>query len=198
MIRFYILPIERNAAGSARGPKYFSWRFDPDPPGIACLWSLKDYGSIDMGVLAADILQADHDALILNTDVYAFPENLDVLMALADRSAFNNFAEAHGIPADWLSPATTFRECLKITTGMMLFNQKVCAILGYPNNPYTGITLNTQYRNIPNPLHDAIRQASDLFGYTWDISDNDQLRKILKNMSNKWISQIIYFGFVEI
>lgn len=198
MIRFYLLPIERNATGNARGPKYFAWRLDPDPPGLASRWSMKDYGSIDMCTLAVDITTTDHDALVLNADVYAFPENLDVTMTLANRQALNTYLEAHGLPGDWLAAGVTFRGALKTVTGMMLYMQRVLAIIGYPTDPYAGITLNTQYRNIPNPLHDALSQAASELGYAWNVANNDQVRKILKLMSDEWGVAPIYFGFVTL
>jgi hypothetical protein len=194
MIRFYLLPMER--VGVWRGPKYFKWMFNPN--GIDCLWSCKDYGSIDMGTLAADISQADHNSLIINTDVYSFPENLDVTMAQAERSAMNTYLEAHALPGDWISSSETFYSAARTITGMMLYNQRVCAILGYPENPYIGITLNTQYRNIPNPLHDALSQAAVDLGYTWTVANNDQARKVFKLMANQWGSNPIEFGFVTL
>lgn len=198
MIRFYLLPIERNAAGTSRGPKYFAWRYDPDPPGLSSQWSMKDYGSIDMAILAADITQADHDALILNADVYAFPADLSASMTLTNRQAMNTYLEAHALPGDWLSPTDTFKSAARTITGMMLYNQRVCAILGYPTDPYAGLTLNTQYRNIANPLHDALSQAASELGYAWNVANNDQVRKILKLMADQWGNAVIYFDFIEL
>jgi len=159
---------------------------------------MKDYGSIDMAILAADILQADHDALILNADVYAFPDNLDPVMTLAQRQTLNTYIEAHGIPGDWLAQGDTFRSVLRVITGMFMYLQRVLAIIGYPSDPYAGLTLNTQYRNIPNPLHDAMSQAATELEYTWNVASNDQIRKIFKLMSDQWGSQPIYFGFVTL
>ena len=70
-VRFYILPIKR--VGTTRGPKYFSWRYDPDPPGITCPWSMKDYGAIDECVIAADIQPGHfgHDGSLLRREVAA-------------------------------------------------------------------------------------------------------------------------------
>ena len=65
-------------------------------------------------------------------------------------------------------------------------------------DPYAGITLNTQYRNIANPLHDALRQAAIEMGYTWNVGNNDQARRILKLMSDQWGNTPIYFGFVTL
>lgn len=194
MIRFYILPIDRTVLNQ-RGPKYFKWKYDPDPPGIDCPWSMKDYGSIDMCTLATDITQSDHNVLVLNSDVYAFPEIIDTTMAQVERATLNAYLEAHALPGDWLSPGVTFRSALRTLTGMMMFVQKVCGILGYPDDPYAGITLNTQYRNIPNPLHDALSQAAQMFGFSWNISDNDQIRKILKMMADQWGSHQFIFSF---
>lgn len=196
MIRFYLLPIERN--GNGRGPKYFVWRGDPNPPGIAARWSMKDYGSIDMAILAADITQADHDALILNSDVYTFPENLDVTMTQAERSTMNTYLEAHGLPGDWLAAGETFKSAARTITGMMLYQAQVCGILGYPTDPYVGLTLNTQYRNIPNPMHDAMAQAASDLGYIWNVGANDQIRRIFKMMAEQWGVAPIYFGFVTL
>lgn len=198
MIRYYILPVERNAVENMRGPKYFRWRYDPDPPGIDCMWSLKDYGSIDMCVVVADITQADHDALVLNTDVYAFPENLDLVTTVAQRQALNTYIEAHGIPGDWLGAGMTFRVVLRTITSMFLYLQRVLAIIRYPTDPFAGLTLNTKYSNIPNPLHDALYNAALQMGYSWNIGNNDQIRKIWKMMADQWGALPIYFGFTEL
>lgn len=195
-VRFYILPIERN--GRYRGPRYFNWSYDPDPPGIDCQWSIKDYGSIDMGVVAADIADTDHNALILNSDVYAFPVDLDSTVDNAGRTAINNYYEVHGIPADWVGIGDTYRSVLRITCGVFLYLQRVLGIIGYPTDPYAGLTLNTQYRNIPNPLHDAMQTGAISLGYTWDVVGTDQIRKIFKMMSDQWGSKPIYFGFVSL
>jgi len=194
MIRFYILPIER--VGNARGPKYFRWRYNET--GISCPWSMKDYGSIDMAVLAADILQADHDALVLNADVYALPENLDPLMALADRQTLNTYIEAHGIPGDWLKQGDTFRSVLRTITAMFLYLQRALAILEYPVDPFAGLTLNTRYNQLTTAYQNALSQAASELDYTWNVAANDQIRKIWKDMADQWGNREIYFGFVTL
>jgi len=191
MATFYILPIQRTA-DNHRGPKYLKWR--ENPTGIDCMWSMIDYGSIDMCVVATNTTQAQHDTLVANADVYAFPEDLDVVMTLAERQALNTYLETHAIPGDWLSPNTTFRENLRTITCMMRYIQRVLGILGYPTDPLTGLTLNTQYQNIPNPMHDAMQQAAVEKGYTWNVAPQDQIRKIFKDMSDQWANTPTYFG----
>ena len=147
-----------------------------------------------MAVVATDVTQAQHDFLILQANVYAFPENLDVSMALADRQALNTYLEAHAIPGDWLSPTDTFRTALRTVTCMMRYVMRVLGILGYPIDPFAGLTLNTQYKNIPNPMHDAMQEAAVGQGYAWNVSGNDQIRKIFKTMSDQWANTPTYFG----
>jgi hypothetical protein len=196
-IRYYILPTI--TVGGRRGPKYFHFGGPGgDSPGIDCVWSMKDYGSIDEAVLAADISDTDHATVSANMDVYSFPINLDTTMALAERSAANTFFEAHGIPGDWLKQGDTFRGVLRIVTAMFLYLQRVLALIGYPADPYAGLTLNTQYRNIPNPLHDALQAGAVSLGYTWTVGNNDQIRKIWKTMADAWGSTPILFGFTTL
>lgn len=198
MIRFYILPIDRQVINGQvyRGPMYFNWRWNET--GINCRWSMKDYGSYDTCVLAADILQADHDALILHADVYDFPEmaTLDDAMTQSDRGELLDFLELYDIPGDWIYAGITFREALRTITSMMLYMQRVAAIMGYPGDPFGTVTQNTQYQNVPNPLHDAMRQGALDLGYSWDVSNVDQLRKIFKQMGDQWGSKGIFFGFI--
>ena len=198
MIRFYLLPINRfeDSDGIRRGPKYFKW--NGNPTGIDCRWSMKDYGSIDMALLAADILQVDHDSLVLNSDVYAFPENLNPLMTLAQRSTLNTYIEAYGIPGDWLKQGDTFRSVLRTITAMFLYLQRTLAILGYPADPFAGLTLNTRYNQMTIAYQNALSQAAIDLGYTWNVAANDQIRKIWKMMADQWGSREILFGFVTL
>lgn len=190
MIHFYILPLV--LVNGARNPKYFS---DGTPgTGISCPWGCIPYGSIDMCITAADITQADHDYVSSQADVYTAPDNLDVIMTLSERQAMNNYLEAHAIPADWLSPGDTFHYALRIVAGIFQYIQRVLALVGYPANPFAGLTLNTRYSNIPNPLHDALYNAAVELGYSWNVGNNDQIRKIWKMMADQWGSSPIYMN----
>jgi len=121
MLRFYLIPVE--TINGWRGPKYFNWIMNTD--GIVCQWGAMDYGFLPTMLLLADILQTDHDALILNTDVYSFPESLDDPISDPTIDAF--FEGLH-IPTDWLTPSTTYRELLRQTAGMFQFNQRYSGI----------------------------------------------------------------------
>lgn len=198
MTRFYLVPIE--SVGNTRGPEYFPWFFDPDPVAelAGVRWSLKDYGVINQGVVAAEVTQAQHDFLAAQAEVFDFPENLDAAMGSADRTALSNYLEAVAIPADWLSPADTYRTALRTVTGMFLFMQRYTAITG--TNPLqSGLTLNTQFRNLNAVNQNAIRQTFTDLGYDDTvIRDNWTLRVLLKNAADQWGSRAIEFGFVSL
>ena len=101
MIRFYILPIEQvDLNGPKRGPKYFAWKFDPDPPGLAARWGLMDYGLIDACLVAADVTQEEHDQLASEVDVAAAPLNLDQNISEIAIPQVQAVLEALRIPAD--------------------------------------------------------------------------------------------------
>lgn len=198
MIRIYIIPIERTVDGSARGPKYFAWRFDPDPPGIDCPWSIIDYGSIDQGVLAADIQQADHDGLVLHADVYGFPQVIDANMSQSEQTALVNFLNGFGIPSQWLAGTMTYRAVLRTITGMMLYAQRFLAILGYPADPFTGLSLGTQFKNLPAAYQAAAQQAAADLGYPWNVTNNTTVRVMLKGMADAWGARPILMGVTSL
>ena len=98
----YLVPIE--TIGSARGPMYFSWKYNPD--GIVCNWAMMDYGFAPSALLVAkDISESDHAIVIANADVFYFPANLE---GPVDQ-AVQPFFEGVKLPTDWLTPATTWR-----------------------------------------------------------------------------------------
>src|SRR3990167_3588597 len=145
MLKIYLIPIEQ--VGSARGPEYFAWRFDSNGPSINCRWSLMDYGFIQYALLVAhDILITDHAALILNADVYAFPDNLD--LSITDKAVMDVLFESINIPTDWITPATTYRQLLRNLAGLFQFNQRYGGISGGQSVFGGGVTLETNYNQM--------------------------------------------------
>lgn len=195
MIRYYVLPMESSADGLYRGPAYFRWRFDPNPPGIDCPWGIIDYGVINTAVLCADIPQADHDGLVTHTDVYAFTENLDATMPQGEQTALTSFLEADFVPAtNWLTGVLTYRQVLRTVTAMCLFMQRLS--YGPEGNPMNwGITLNTQWRNLSAARKTAITSAFTSLGYSTSfIGNNTTMRQLIKNAADQWGAKPIAFG----
>ena len=195
MIRFYVLPVEQ--VGIYRGPKYFHWRFDPDPPGIDCFWAMKDYGVINECVIAADITLTDHNNLVASGDVYDFPESMDVNMPTAERNLLIGVLDAAYVPSHWINSSTSYRVALRTITGMFLYMQALSALGG---NPFAwGIDLNTKWSQLSAQQKDWITQAAWNMGYTTDfITTNTTVRQIIKGMADQWGSKVIHFGFTDL
>jgi hypothetical protein len=195
MIRFYVLPVEQ--VGIYRGPKYFHWRYDPDPPGIDCQWAMKDYGSVNECVIAADLTAADDTALRSNGDVYGFPENLDANMPASERNKLNAVLDAAFVPRQWVLSGVTYRVALRTITTMFFYMQRLTTLGG---NPFEwGITLNTKWSELSAQQKEWITQAAWDLGFTIDfITANSTVRQIIKGMADQWGARPVLFGFVEL
>ncbi len=187
----YVLPIER--AGNQRGPKYFPWRHDPDPPGINCLWAMMDYGFIDYGLLLAfSILPADEAFLAAQADVYAWPSNLSV--AINDRARIDIFFETISVPTDWLTPANTYLQFLRQMAGLFQFNQRYGTLSGGQSILGGGVTLDTQWNSLTSQQQAWFNQTIASFGYTYTVSGNPKLRTLAKQAGDLWGAQPFYIG----
>lgn len=196
MLKFYLVPIEQ--VGNYRGPEYFKWRFDQTPEtSIDCKWSMMDYGFLPNAlVLAHDITLEDHTALILNSDVYPFPDDLDQPV---DDPGVDTFFEAIHIPTDWLTPATTWRELLRQLAGMFQFNQRyggVSADLsGTPHSVFENVTLDDTYSDFTTDETIWFDATVESFGYDPSIIlPNQKLRQLVKTAGNFWEGQPFYMG----
>lgn len=196
VIRFYIVPVEQ--VGNYRGPEYLAWRFDQNPVAelAGIRWSCKDYGIINQMVCAADVTVTQHDYLAAQSDVWVWAENLDTSLTSQTRSALSAFLENIAVPANWLSPQDTNRTALKTVTGIFLSMQRITALTG--QNPLTsGLTLNTQFRNLDATWQAAITQAMTEIGLPAPGA-NDTIRAMLKSMADVWGTRSIAFGFVTL
>lgn len=74
--RLYLVPAEHSLSPDAYGPKYFSWQFDIDPPGIdAVKKQYQHYGFHPyVLVMAQGISDADHAFVSAQPDVYTYPD----------------------------------------------------------------------------------------------------------------------------
>jgi hypothetical protein len=197
-IRYYILPIV--VYNGVRGPAYFSgWPMGPDKhPGINCQWSMKDYGSINEAVLCADILAADHTALIVNTDVLAIPINIDSTLTVSARNAARTFLETYNVPAGWVNTGMTYRSVLRTVTGFFLFFQRVTAVLGRDINLPAG-WLDIQIQNVAADIRAALQQAATEAGYDYSaVQPTTTMRIILKALADNWGNAPIYFGIATL
>lgn len=195
---FYLVPVE--IVGNYRGPEYFSWRFDQNPPSIVCTWAAMDYGFVPyMLIYASDISQSDHDALILNSDVYAFPDNLD---APVTDPIIDTFFESINLPTDWLTPSTTYRELLHNTAGMFQFNQRYAGIYattyGGTHSIFDNADLSTRLRQMTNEEQEIFLATVESFGFDSElVNTNSQLRLLVRQAASYWDTLTFKLGGTE-
>lgn len=195
MPKIYLVPIEQITVtgGSERGPEYFKWRFDANPPSINCHWSLMDYGFINVGLLVAhDITPTDHAALILHADVYAFPDNLD--QPISDKATIDTFFEAVNIPTDWTTPSTTYRQLLRQMAGLFQFNQRYSGLSGGQSVFGNGITLDSNYNTMSAQQQTWFVQTLQSFGWQSGVQGNPKLRALAKQAGDLWGNKSFIMG----
>lgn len=199
MQRLYLVPIESVAmpsGGTARGPKYFSWRYDPDPPGIAG-WAMMDYGFMPSALLLATaISDADDATLRAHPDVYAFPQALAGAIAPAD--TIDAFCEGIGIPTNWVTPSTTYLALLRCLAGTFQFMQRYGSLSGGQALLGGTVTLATRYRDLSAQQQSWFSQTVASLGYDPAIINaNNTLRQMLKLAGDAWGARSFFLGGME-
>ena len=197
MIRFYLLPIESvvlEDGNIARGPKYFQWRLDPDPPGLAVTWGMMDYGLIDAALLVAEVTQEQHDTLLLNSDVTSPPENIDQNITSGAIPGVQAALETLRIPADWVTTAFTYRQILRMVAGLFQFAQRHHAL----HNEQlidSQAQLDLRWNQIPIARRNRILATADSLVYDYSAVQNTWLiRRILKHLSDQWGVTVFHIG----
>lgn len=187
-----IVPIEQ--VGNYRGPEYFEWRFDQNPPSIVADWVMIDYGFINEALLyAPDVLQVDYNSLILHPNVYAF--NLAGLdNAISDKPALTAFFEPIHIPTDWTTPSTTYRQFLRDLAGIFSFNQRYLVISGGQSFLGNGITLETRWNELTAEQKAWFNATVVSFGFQFTVSGNPKLRTLAKQAGSFWETQPFTLG----
>ena len=195
--RLYLIPIELR--DGVRGPAYLCWGIEPPPGCLARGWSMMDYGFTAWGlVMVKQITQEEHDDLVTNPDVFAFPENLD---SAVDQEVQPFFEGAH-LPTDWLTPATTWRELMRDTAGMFLFNQRYGGIAaeqtGEIHSIFDTATLDTRLRQMSGDEQAWFLATVESYGFDPNVvNTNNRLRLLVRQMAHAyWADRMFKLGGV--
>ena len=195
MIRFYLLPIER--FGMYSGPKYFTWRYDPDPPGIDALWSLKSYGVLDMGLLCGDVMPEQNGWLVTNYDIFGFPPGLDDRLFPVEQKRLLRICKKGLIPTTWLEGELTIKIILRTLAAIFDYTEKLCRQGGDPRA--WPANLNTEWHELSSRQKDWIKQAAYACGYCKEfIKVHTTLEEILIGMANQWGKKIVRFKYMDL
>lgn len=192
MLKFYLIPLMWVDLGAGRIPKYLKYKTH-NPDGLVFAWGLMDYGFIDVGLLAGEVDQTIHDTLSGYADVYSFPDDLD--SAITDPT-IDAFLEGIDIPADWLTPSTTYRQLMRSMAGMFQFNQRYGGISGGETllGGNTGITLDSNWNNLTAQQQGWFYDTLNSFGYSYTVPGNPKLRQLVKQAGDVFASQTFQIG----
>lgn len=181
--RAYLVPMEIDESIPARPrrrPKYFA---DGTFEGIG--WSANDYGFEPWVLVLADLTDKQIAILIVNTDVYAFPESLDDKLQEKDLATLQGFLENAKIPAEWIATSHSWREILRSILQIFSVGSRFTFLLG--EAAFTkGITLDSKVEDLPALDQAKLDQTAKDQGLTKDpIAPTDTLRTILKELADQ-------------
>lgn len=196
-IQFYIIPVAVviTPAGSPfRYPMYLKARFNPG--GLDVRWVMRDYGGVGETtmVVCVGAEQAEHDWLAVQDGVYQIPADLDSNPSPQELSAFEAHLEGASIPANWLKPSDTWRTALRTVLGMFATAGKY-AVIARESILDADVQMNTQFRNYPQYVADALEQVATNMGYSWgEVKNNWTTRILLKWFADQWPNDVFKFG----
>ena len=102
--------------------------------------------------------------------------------------ALRNKLEAFNVPADWISPSSTWRELLRRTAGIFQFSQRYFGMWGEPLFP-VGATydLDTRFVDLPANIQTQMIGTAQNLGYPIDqFVPANRLRQMLRVMAEAW------------
>lgn len=190
-VRVYIVPVELNDAQSARGPKYFQWRHDPDPPALVqgVQRATTDYGLMDYLIEVADVTTAQHNALIANSDVIALPANLDSSIG-GQLAAVKAALESRHIPGEWLTSGMSYRTVLHAIGVLFMLAQRYHGLHAL-RLIETGITLDNTLGDLPVAARQRLNATAQSIGLdTSAITLATTLRQALRSLVQQMDSPI--------
>lgn len=186
-VRVYLVPII--GTGTRQDPrraKYFA--------GVIPNFAMMDYGLEPVGLVAADVTTAQNTSISANADVTTIPANLDAAPSGGALTATKNALESLNIPAGWVNGTQTYRDILRIVAQIFQLAQRIKGLGGDRLFP-AGVTLATQFQDLPSAYRQVLIDAATSFG--WDISSlsgTNTLRVIFKTLADQWGNTPITLG----
>lgn len=194
MKRFYLLPIAMIDTG--RGPKYVRWRYNPDGIPIES-WGLMDYGFEPVCIFVGDMTDEQHLELSANPDVYAFPTDLDIPVG-EESTALKSSFETFNFPANWITPASTYRQVLRRVAASCQCLQRLKGMVGNYcpfslGGQWGDHSLNTKLSDIPLAVRGALLSACGQIGIE-SINESTTLRGLINRYAWEWKEPILLGG----
>lgn len=156
--------------------------------------TIMPYGREDVCFLAILWTQEENDSLMTHADVNKVPDTLDAQLGGAGANAVKARLAELNIPDNWVQASDTWRDVVRVTMRIFQFSQRVAG-LGHTRLFPPGVTLNTQYKDLPQAYQQVLQDAAASFGWdTSGLTQNSTMRNILKTLSDQWGETPITLG----
>lgn len=197
--RIYILPVVHLTAQSYNVPKYLPHRLNPPITGLEGVrWSWVTYLLENMGILVADVTDAQHTLLAGQADVLVVPGLDNTIPNTAARNTVRSILETANIPGGWVNTGMTYRSVLRVVLGLFQYHNRLTAII--QRRVFDGsLNLDMTVAQIPAAVRDRLRQAAtDLeLDYSW-VTSATTIRQLLKGMGDQFASRSFEIGGITI
>ena len=189
MIRIFIIPLMETLVGGItfRAPKYLGGTNQVAPlVGLENIgtFDLVDYGFEPVCIFIAEVTAEQITILSNQADVLTVPVNLDSNLGAGAVTTVKNFLETLHIPAGWVSTSFTYRQILRIVSGLFRYMQALHGL--HPVKLFSGgVTLATQFQALSADVQTAMIAAAQTLGIdTSPLQPTTTLRSILKTMAD--------------
>ncbi len=196
-LRFYIVPMIQ--VGIYRGPAHFESRAAvADLPLVGVRGTFVDYGLIPVCLVAMEVDTVQETYLSTLSDIQPVPADIDAVITAGQVGTVRTALEAFSIPGTWVNAGDSYRVVMREVIGYFEFMKRLTAITGI--NPLTlGISLSTQFSQIPQTWQDAMVRAFSELGYNATILvGTSTLRQILRDVSQQNGAKVHNIGGVLI
>lgn len=187
-IRFYILPLDivihsTDPYSASRTPKYLSSLTDIAPI-IQCGWNSTIYGLNNVALIKADISTSQHTLLSSQTDVIAFPNNLDNPATQSAIDSVSPRLEVFNIPTSWINTSLTYRQILRRISRIFRvfrrlherFDEKIFDV---------GFDLDSQYKDFSSTAKLNLKEIALELGIDLtEYSNTTTVRQIVEALMN--------------
>src|SRR5262249_31451629 len=162
-------------------------RFKPDLP-TGTSFAVYYYGKKKIGVVSADVSDADDKTLAARTDVTKIPDNLDQAVGSSLLGAVQKALESRELPGNWITASTTYRQVTKSTTGSVQYSQRYVGLTGGDPIP-KGVTLDTTFGKLNASIQQDLLKAATSFTPPLDtswVTSNTTMRDLLHTLGDEW------------
>jgi len=189
-IEFFFVPIDPVAPGGFGNTRFKVKYWDDDA--VSSQGSQR-YSWDTSALLMLDATQVYLDFVAAQSDTLRFCalEDLSERVGGPASNEIKNWLDPLGVPVNWVNANTSYREVLRGIFGMFKFTQvheqlNEKGFFTDLTSPENGFSLNTQWQNLSQEFRDTMQLTIDHYGWPDVPAPNDQVRKILKDFSDKF------------